>query len=163
MTFAELADEIKTHYPAAAPYATRIAVTAFLRWPKNPRLFAWLTVAIIERETNFKNVKGADGHGSGLMQIDDRAWKDWCAHHNAFDPEENIPEGELILTIGFKWFPKDPRAAIAAYNCGPGNVQRGLRDGKDPDLYTTGHDYGKDVLRRLDRMKPNDLVVDFAA
>lgn len=158
----ELAAEIGTKAPAEAqPFADLLAAAAVQRWPANPRLFAWIAVAVGERESHWKDVRGADGHGCGYMQIDDRAWKQWCLDHDAFDPAQNIPEGELILTIGLKWFPNNLRAAIAAYNCGPGNVERALKDsnGTNPDLYTTGNDYGADVLRRLAAIKPADLVV----
>lgn len=156
-----LEQELATRAPARArPYARTIAATATARWPSNPRFFAWLTIGVGERETGWRNVRGADGHGCGLLQIDDRAWKTWCQGHNAFDPDQNIPEGEYILSLGLKWFPKDLRAAIACYNCGPGNVRKGLAlDPPNPDAFTTGGDYSAWVLTRLNKIRPMDLLL----
>jgi soluble lytic murein transglycosylase-like protein len=38
--------------------------------------------------------------------------------------------------------------AIAAYNCGAGNVAKAVANGQDPDSRTTGRDYSWDVRRR---------------
>jgi hypothetical protein len=40
------------------------------------------------------------------------------------------------------------RAALAAYDCGTGNVVRALRHGHDLDFYTSGRDYSRDILER---------------
>jgi len=40
------------------------------------------------------------------------------------------------------------QAAVASYNCGPGNVLRAIQDGRDIDFYTAGRNYSKDVLNR---------------
>jgi hypothetical protein len=40
------------------------------------------------------------------------------------------------------------RGALAAYNCGTGNVLHALRQGFDLDFYTSGRDYSRDVLNR---------------
>ena len=160
----DLVKELAAQAPdRAKPYAQTIVGAATTYWPANPRLFSWLLVAVGERETNWRNVRGADQHGCGLLQIDDRAWRVWCQHHDAFDPNQNIPEGEYILSLGMKWFPNSLRAAVASYNCGPGNVRRGLAlVPPNPDAYTTGNNYGADVLARLDRLKPIDLVIPLA-
>lgn len=157
MTVEELAYELGTKAPPEArPFADTIAAAAFVEWPSDPRWFAWVTVAIGERETHWKNVRGADGHGGGYMQIDDRAWKAWCASHDAFDPKQNIPQGEHILATGLKLFAPRICAGLAAYNCGPGNVRKGEAEG-DCDKYTTGHDYGHWVINKFNAIRPLDL------
>jgi len=78
--------------------------------------------------------RGDRGHGRGIMQIDDRAWRPlfhpgypkwWYSH------AWGLATGALIYKqareILFRSFPfKDSDsldwAAVAAYNCGPGNV-----------------------------------------
>jgi peptidoglycan hydrolase-like protein with peptidoglycan-binding domain len=45
-------------------------------------------------------------------------------------------------------FAGDVKAACSAYNGGEGGAARGLREG-DSDKYTTGHDYGADVVARM--------------
>ena len=48
------------------------------------------------------------------------------------------------------------RAALAAYNCGPGNVLKAIRNGLDVDFYTAHHDYSKDVLNRAGFFQLNE-------
>jgi soluble lytic murein transglycosylase-like protein len=85
------------------------------------------------------------GWGRGLMQHD---------YHRALafdwrDPAVNISKGaELLFELVDKEFPRNLRAAAAAYNCGPANVRKALLLRKDEDFFTTGQDYGADVLRR---------------
>jgi hypothetical protein len=40
------------------------------------------------------------------------------------------------------------RGALAAVNCGIGNVLHAIRQGADLDFYTSGRDYSRDVLHR---------------
>ena len=160
MTVEELAYEIGTKAPSEAqPFADIIAQAAFTNWPQDPRMFAWLTVAIGERESHWKNVRGADGHGCGYMQIDDRAWKEWCSAHDAFDASQNIPEGEVILAAGLRRFAPLLCAGIAAYNCGPGNVIKGMNQHPgNVDAFTTGGDYSRWVINKFNAIKPVDLA-----
>jgi hypothetical protein len=156
---AELREKLpRIGYDDAKACADLIAAAAFKHWPQNPRWFTWLLVAIGSRETNWKNVLGADKHGRGYLQIDDRAHKDWYAEgHDGFDPPQNIDEGAAILAWGLRLFTKEGiRAGVACYNCGPKNVRSSLAtsQGASPDLYTTGHNYGINVLARLDRLMP---------
>jgi peptidoglycan hydrolase-like protein with peptidoglycan-binding domain len=84
------------------------------------------------------------------MQIDDRSWGSWLnSHHGGMDPASNIMKGAEILRSNMDFFKGNTKAALAAYNAGPGNVQKAIRNGRDPDSVTTGHDYGKDVLNRM--------------
>jgi Putative peptidoglycan binding domain/Transglycosylase SLT domain len=96
------------------------------------------------------------GFGRGLMQIDFDA-NEFARTGNWQDPTANILCGAEVLSVCGKTLQRlKPglegtalqHAALAAYNCGPGNVLNALRDGRDPNFYTAGHDYGKDVLSR---------------
>jgi hypothetical protein len=95
------------------------------------------------------------GFGRGLMQID------YDAHVFARtgpwrEPLENIRYGASVLVEARGFLRKRAalggagllRAALAAYNCGAGNVLRALRQGVDVDFYTAGRDYSRDVLDR---------------
>jgi hypothetical protein len=94
------------------------------------------------------------GWGRGLLQVDYQ--QAFGQTGNWRDPAANILHGaqELANDINFfahKAFPGvDPkRAGIAAYNCGPGGVEKAIRKGLDVDAFTTGKDYSADVLRRM--------------
>lgn len=99
---------------------------------------------------------GDNGHGRGLMQIDDRAFPDWIATGQWRQPEKNIRFGCKVLADNRRFFESRlagsgdlfVRATVASYNAGPGNVIKAIRDGDDPDSRTTGRDYSRDVLDR---------------
>lgn len=97
--------------------------------------------------------RGDHGHGFGLFQIDDRG------------PYAYLPKGSPDASPGlqarwackvlkdarkelarFREHPLFERAVICAYNAGSPRVARALQIRVDPDLCTTGGDYGTDVL-----------------
>jgi hypothetical protein len=107
-----------------------------------------------------------------MFQIDNRFHADWLrAHpgcpsgtnspregHSAIDPGfvPRIGAGAIaalaILTANYgaalRAGLRFPRwVAVAGYNAGLGGALNGARRG-DPDAFTTGHDYGRDVLER---------------
>ncbi|PTL76870.1 peptidoglycan-binding protein [Vitiosangium sp. GDMCC 1.1324] len=134
--------QIPAQYRQWAPYVDAAA--------KKYNLDPAMIYAVMSRETGGRNIKGDGGHGRGLMQIDDRSWGSWLnSHHGGMDPASNIMKGAEILRSNLDFFKGNTKAALAAYNAGPGNVQKALRNGRDPDSVTTGHDYGKDVLSRM--------------
>jgi hypothetical protein len=122
--------------------------------------------AIASRETNCKNILGdvqADGaHGVGVVQIDIQhplakqardsgTWKT--------NPAPLIEFGAKLLsanTVQVKHILPDLAAndvlkvAASGYNCGIGRAIRaaGFASG-DSDTFTTGKDYGKDVIARM--------------
>lgn len=95
------------------------------------------------------------GFGRGLMQIDFDA-HEFARTGNWKDPKENILYGCKVLADSRDFIQRKARlegrdllrAALAGYNCGPGNALRAVRDGRDIDFYTTGRDDSKDVLNR---------------
>jgi hypothetical protein len=100
------------------------------------------------------------GWGRGLMQID-YASHPFAQTGDWRDPAANIAYGGDILGQNYDYFRRarypgvDPlRAAIAAYNCGIGNVEHAIHAGEDVDARTTGRNYSQDVLRRAARFKP---------
>lgn len=140
--------------PRLQPYATLFADSG-----QRHGVDALLLAAICDRESRGglalsppgASGTGDGGHGRGLMQIDDRAHSEWIATHRWQDPAINIDKGAEVLAACFAAFPRGPDlAAIAAYNCGPGNVRKAILSGHEPDWFTTGRDYGRDVQRRRD-------------
>ena len=95
------------------------------------------------------------GFGRGLMQIDFDG-HEFARTGNWSDPVENILYGCKVLADSRDFIQRKAglagrdllRAALAGYNCGPGNALRAIRDGRDYDFYTTGRDYSRDVLNR---------------
>jgi hypothetical protein len=95
------------------------------------------------------------GYGRGLMQIDFDAFP-FARTGNWQDPEANINTGCSVLKSNLDLLGRRTsltgrdllQAAIAAYNCGAGNVLSAVHGGHDLDFFTTGRDYSKDVLSR---------------
>ncbi len=95
------------------------------------------------------------GYGRGLMQID-FDYHEFARTGNWADPQSNIDYGCRVLA-DFREFMRRRaglqdaalvRAMLASYNVGPGNVLRGLRDGRDVNFFTAGRNYSDDVLHR---------------
>ncbi|WP_211207831.1 transglycosylase SLT domain-containing protein [Gracilimonas tropica] len=113
-----------------------------------------LLLAIASRETGMgtdtyvlaNNWTGRDGHGKGIMQIDDR-YHAIAQMIPADDHPANIEYAARFLSDLRKALPSK-KAAIAAYNAGINGVKNVLAQGLDPDVATTGNNYAADVLRR---------------
>lgn len=105
-------------------------------------------------------------HGHSPMQIDDRSFPTWCRDYRAgkYTPIDGIKMGcqviaakrralfgpHGLLTGIAAWSVEFMDCCIAdAYNSGEGRVADLVKKQQDPDIRTTGHDYGSDVLRRM--------------
>jgi hypothetical protein len=140
----------------------------------------WITVplllAIVDRETlwgqsrAYKDVFGTpddksddlgdSDHGHGFFQVDNRSHEVFLesAKWKIFRESADYVI-EHVLKSSYRYLaPKFPRRgpekiqwdAVAAYNCGAGNVRKSLNKGRGRDARTTGRDYAKDVKRRMD-------------
>jgi hypothetical protein len=95
------------------------------------------------------------GYGRGLMQIDFDAFE-FARTGTWQDPQANINAGCSVLKAALDLLGRKTTltgndllaAAIAAYNCGAGNVLTAIRDGHPVDFFTTGRNYSGDVLNR---------------
>lgn len=90
---------------------------------------------------------GDNGHGRGIMQVDDRYHGAFIARHANRDDRANIDYGAALLAEEHGRFGRWDHA-LAAYNSGAGNVRAALAAGVHPDTRTTGRDYSADVLQR---------------
>jgi hypothetical protein len=120
-----------------------------------------LMLAVASRETGCRDIVGDFGHGRGVFQIDDRFHRGWLERHGAAAPGKVPPlaaASELAATLlsaaqdvarrrGLR-AEAAVKFAACAYNAGVGGALDGLRRG-DPDLATTGRNYGSDVVRRM--------------
>ena len=117
-----------------------------------------LLLAISSRETNLRNIKGdfRDGiyHGYGVMQVDIGTNPDFCRAWTAEQVNESIECGCRVLAGKREYLARkqitELKALAAAYNTGEGNVSKSVAAGLDPDRTTTGRDYGRDVLARME-------------
>lgn len=95
------------------------------------------------------------GFGRGLMQIDFDA-HEFARSGNWQDPEANIRYGCSVLKSNLALMRRRTsldgtallRAAIAAYNCGGGNLLTAIEQGRDVDYFTAHRDYSREVLNR---------------
>lgn len=124
--------------------------------------------AIASRETNCTNILGDeqdDGfHGVGIVQIDvqhDIARKARDSGSWKTDPDPLIEFGAQILANNVKTAKAQLpgldaqqvlKVAASGYNTGIGRAISGSKQG-DSDKFTTGHDYGKDVMSRMENFR----------
>lgn len=103
----------------------------------------YLVFAIIQIESNFKYQRVSDKGASGLMQImPDTA--QWVAEQAKYppamlgsleEPSVNIAIGAWYISYLERKFYNNHYAVIAAYNAGPGNVERWLKENRWDGTY----------------------------
>ena len=84
-----------------------------------------LVTAIMAAESSFNPCAVSPKGAMGLMQIMPAVAKDFEVNLNeAFEPDENIRAGVLLLKRLNKRYKGNLKLTVAAYNAGPGNVER---------------------------------------
>ncbi|MCS6884862.1 MAG: transglycosylase SLT domain-containing protein [Acidobacteriota bacterium] len=109
-----------------------------------------LIASIIWCESGGRNIVSKDGHGFGLMQIDDRRHGDWLKTHDGLNPQQNIDYGASLIRKYLDYFNGHLACAIAAYDCGIDAVEEALVLGKPVDYFTREGNYSLTVLSQVE-------------
>ena len=106
-----------------------------------------LALAVIEQETNFRNVTGDDGASEGYMQVQQRFHKDRMDElgvTDLMDPESNFRVACHYLRELFDRY-GDTHKVLMAYNAGPSGAAKLWSEG----IMTSS--YSRSVMERMQK------------
>lgn len=133
--------EAKRRFLRELPYGSAMTLAA-----ERHRVDGLLVAAIVEAESGFVPDRVSPKGAVGLMQVLPSTAGEYGADKDLLDPRTNLDVGSRYLGRLIKNFRGDLVLAVAAYNAGPGAVER--YGGVPP--FTETKDYVKRVLTLYD-------------
>ncbi len=118
---------------------------------KKNNLSPELVAAVVNTESKFNPAARSRVGAVGLMQLVPRTGR-WMGANNLLDPVQNIQAGAKYLKYLSDQFDGDQQKIVAAYNAGPGNVQRfnGVPPFRETRNYVARvNDYRQDLGDRM--------------
>lgn len=134
--------------PVASQYDSLVDKYSAIHGPNHPDLAALAKSALLKESQGNPRAQSPKG-AKGLMQLMDDTYKDMGGDpKNAFIPDDNINRGVKYLARQLDKY-GDPRLALAAYNAGPGNVDKY----QDVPPFAETQDYVKKGSRYFERLR----------
>ncbi|WP_322924528.1 lytic transglycosylase domain-containing protein [Paenibacillus campi] len=110
-----------------------------------------LIKAVIDVESSFNPNAGSSAGAKGLMQLMDGTAAG-LGVSNSLDPEQNIDGGTKYLSYQLKRYDNNIKTALAAYNAGPGRLQR-LGISNDQELMEKFNQLPKETQRYIGKIE----------
>jgi len=126
--------------PIADPELTPLIASAAQQHKVEPKLLR----GVIEQESGYHACAISAKGAKGLMQLMPATIEQFQVD-DVFDPKQNIEAGAKYLRQLLDKYKDDLKLALAAYNAGPGSVDK---SGGIPDIQET-RDYVEEVLKKM--------------
>ncbi|MEW4370616.1 lytic transglycosylase domain-containing protein [Paenibacillus kandeliae] len=110
-----------------------------------------LIKGIIDVESSFNPNAGSSAGAKGLMQLMDGTAAG-LGVSNSFDPAQNIDGGTKYISYQLKRYDNNVKTALAAYNAGPGRLQR-LGITNDQELMAKFDQLPKETQRYISKVE----------
>ena len=110
-----------------------------------------LIKAVIDVESSFNPRAGSSAGAKGLMQLMDGTAAG-LGVNNSYDPAQNIDGGTKYLSYQLKHYDNNVKTALAAYNAGPGRLQR-LGISNDNELMAKFDQLPKETQRYISKIE----------
>lgn len=108
------------------------------------RISVALLYAQARAESNLDPYVRSHVGATGVMQIMPFNWV-WLGIDDPYDPAQNIYAGAKYLRMMLHKYDGDVKKALAAYNAGPGNVDKWIKQGLDEIPFKETRDYVKKI------------------